>query len=57
MGHIRLVTKTASNTYRLDVSPSWRALSAFNVERHRYLRHLQRLGDDAKEAGFQPTSV
>ena len=50
MGPFRVLAKTAPNTYRLDVPPSWRAFSEFNVERlRRYLRRPPELGGDAAE--------
>ncbi len=33
MGTFRVLAKTAPNTYRLEVPPSWRAFWEFNVER------------------------
>ncbi len=35
MGPFRVLAKTAPKTYRLDLPPSWRAFSEFNVERLR----------------------
>ena len=50
MGPFRVLAQTAPNTYRLDVPPSWRAFSEFNVERlRRYLRRPPELGGDAAE--------
>jgi hypothetical protein len=50
MGPFRVLAKTAPNTYRLDLPPSWRAFSEFNVERlRRYLRRPPALGGDDEE--------
>ncbi len=50
MGPFRVLAKTAPNTNRLDLPPSWRAFSEFNVERlRRYLRRPPALGGDDEE--------
>jgi hypothetical protein len=50
MGPFRLLAKTAPNTYHLDLPPSWRAFSEFNLERlPRYLRRPPALGGDDEE--------
>ncbi len=47
-----LLAKSAPNTYRLDIPPSWGALSEFNVERLRhYLFHPPELERDAEDSG------
>ena len=47
MGPFKLLPKTAPNTYRLDVPPTWRAFNEFNVSRlRRYLRRPAALGGE-----------
>jgi hypothetical protein len=50
MGPLKIIAKTAPNTYRLAVPAAWRAFNEFNVERlRRYLRRPLALGGDADE--------
>jgi hypothetical protein len=55
MGPFLVLAKTAPNTYRLNLPPSWRAFSEFNVERlRRYLRRSPTLEGDAEEPAQAP---
>ncbi len=45
-----MLAKSAPNTYRLAVPPTWRAFDEFNVERlRRYVRRPIHLGGDSAE--------
>ena len=46
-GPFRVLARTAPNTYRLELPPTWRAFDEFNVERlRRYLRRPDSLGGE-----------
>ena len=50
MGPFKVLARTAPNTYRLDLPPTWKAFPEFNVDRlRRYLRRPAVLGGDAVE--------
>ena len=50
MGPFRVLARTAPNTYRLDLPPTWRAFNEFNVAMlRRYLRRPAELGGEPAE--------